>query len=385
MSPAVLTDPAAATRLPQDPLDLLPADAVVAVAMSGGVDSAVAAARCVARGIRTIGVTLALWPRRDEIVRDRGCCGVDAVGDARRVASRLGIRHYVWDLEATFAAEVVDDESQQRLLGRTSNPCIRCNERIKFGALRRRVGALGATHLATGHYARIGRQGDRWTLHRALDRSKDQAYVLYRLSQDLLGTVVFPLGHLESKAAVREEARRRGLCVAAKRDSVGLCFVEGDMVDDLRRRLGTRLRPGPIVDLEGRILGEHPGVALFTVGQRTRLGVRPQRPDAAPLYVVRLDASTATVVVGPREALFRHRLEATACSWVAGMPPPAGTRVTVQLRAHGPEHPATVVAAADDRLELRLDPPAGPVVPGQAAVVASGDEVLGGGVVADGG
>lgn len=371
-------------QVPSDPLDLLPEDAVVAVAMSGGVDSAVAAARCVARGLATIGITLAMWPRGREVVRDRGCCGVDAVSDARRVAAALGIRHYVWDLEDAFRERVIAREEEERLAGRTPNPCIVCNDEIKLGALLRRASALGATHLATGHYARVGRRRGRATLHRALDRGKDQAYVLYRIDQERLAQVVFPLGGLTSKAETRAEAARLGLPVAGKPDSVGLCFVDGPIEADLRRRLGDRLRPGPIVDEEGRVLGSHAGVALYTVGQRAGLGLRPRRPDQPPLYVVRIDAPAATVVVGPRERLLRDGLRAVDCRWLGGGPPAVGHRVAVQLRAHGPEHPATVVSASPDEVQLRFDPPAGPVVPGQAAVLAVGDEILGGGVIADG-
>jgi len=362
---------------------LLPVDAVVAVAMSGGVDSSVAAARCVGRGVATIGITLAMWPRDRSVVRDRGCCGVDATTDARRVASQLGIRHYAWDLEELFAAEVIGDFESEHLAGRTPNPCIRCNERIKFGALLERARAVGATHVATGHYARLGCCGERITLHRGACSAKDQAYTLYRLGQDQLARAVFPVGGLPSKEAVRAEAARLGLVVAAKPDSQELCFVEGSVAGELSRRLAGRFAPGPIVATDGRLLGEHRGLPFYTVGQRSGLGLRPRRPDAVPLYVVALDAGTNTVVVGRRAELGQQRLRADRCAWVSGEPAVAGRRCQAQLRAHGAAEDAVIVSATRDSIEVRLDEPAVPVAPGQSLVLYDGDQVLGGGIIVE--
>ncbi|MGA2283850.1 MAG: tRNA 2-thiouridine(34) synthase MnmA [Candidatus Dormibacteria bacterium] len=378
MPPATLEGPPAV--VPADPFALLPRDAVVAVAMSGGVDSSVAAARCVARGFETVGITLAMWPAGREQVRDRGCCSVDAVEDARRVANRLGIRHLVWNLEEEFSAEVIAGFEDGYAAGRTPNPCVRCNQRVKFGVLLSRARAIGATHVATGHYARVGRRDGSWTLHRSREARKDQAYTLHRLDQAQLGAALFPLGGVESKAGVRAEAAGLELGTAAKPDSQELCFVGDDLAAELRRRLAGRFRPGPIHDREGHLLGEHRGLPFYTVGQRSRLGIRPERPDAAPLYVLELDAAANRVVVGPVDALRRTWLRAGDCRWVSARPEP-GADVDAQLRAHGRPHPARVVAAGARSVEVRFTEPAGQVSPGQAVVLYRGDEVLGGGVV----
>ena len=342
--------------LPDDQLDLLPTGAVVAVAMSGGVDSSVAAARCVERGLRVIGITLAMWPRRDGRGddADRGCCGVDAVADARRVAATLGIRHYAWNLEERFREAVIADFEAEYAAGRTPNPCVRCNDRIKFGDLLERALAVGASHVATGHYARIGRRGDRLSLHRGADPAKDQAYTLFRLGQGRLSRALFPVGGFASKPAVRDEAARLGLLTAAKPDSQELCFVTGSLGAELEKRLAGRYAPGPIVDDSGAVVGEHRGLPFYTVGQRSGLRLRSRRPDAPPAYVVELRPLANTVVVAGRGARLSTALRARDCAWVGGAPAP-GTHCAVQVRVHGEPRPATVAGAGAEDLVVDED------------------------------
>jgi tRNA-uridine 2-sulfurtransferase len=363
------------------PLDLLQRSAVIAVAMSGGVDSSVAAARVAATGRRAFGITLAMWAGNRETVRDRGCCSIDAVDDARRVAAALGLPHYVWNLERDFEGEVVRDFEEGYAEGITPNPCVRCNQRIKFGVLLERARAAGATHLATGHYARTGRRGSLATLHRARDPRRDQAYVLHRLDQRQLHSVVFALGGDESKAGVRAEAAALGLGTAAKPESQDLCFIESDMRSELRLRLAGRFAPGAIIESDGTMVGHHEGLPFFTVGQRAGLGIPPSRPDAVPRYVIELLPDVNTVVVGPRESLRRSTVEASSFRWVAGSAPPSGTECEAQLRAHGDPHRARIEAGDDDIVRVRFETPVDQAAPGQSLVLYRGDEVLGGGLI----
>jgi tRNA-specific 2-thiouridylase len=370
-----------AAVLPADPLDLVPRGSVIAVAMSGGVDSSVAAARCVHRGLTTIGITLAMWPRDRELDRDRGCCSVDAVEDARRVAATLGIPHYSWNLEAAFRDSVISAYADEYAAGRTPNPCVQCNRTIKFGALLERALQAGATHVATGHYARTGRRGDEVTLHRSVDRFKDQAYTLHQLDQAQLRRAVFPLGSIASKAEVRGLAAELGLLTAAKPDSQELCFVAGSVRVDLEQRLAGRYRAGDLLDVDGNRLGEHRGVPFYTVGQRAGVGVAPTTSDSKPLYVVEVNAGNNTVTVGPRERLLRRDLRLLDTRWT-GAAPYTGMALSLQLRSHAVPAPVTVEALFGRTATLACDPPVTQVAPGQSGVLYDLDEVVGGGVVA---
>jgi tRNA-specific 2-thiouridylase len=366
----------------------------VVAALSGGVDSAVAAALLVAAGHEVTGVHLRLADAPAATRPGHGCCGLDDAQDARRTAQVLGIPFYVWDLSDVFRREVEDAFAAGSAAGVTPNPCITCNERVKYAEVLARARALGFDALATGHHARLRRDGRPVTapgpgavLVRARDRAKDQSYVLHVATPAQLAATLLPVGEL-TKDEVRSRAAALGLRVAAKPDSYDLCFVpDGDTAGWLEARLGTA--PGPVVDLDGRHLGAHRGVWRTTVGQRRGLGLAGHERR----FVVAVDAPTRTVVVGPREALACGWVEVGAPVWAVGAPPTVGARVHVQLRAHGAAHPATLVRPASPRrpwttgaaaaVRLHLDAPAQGVALGQAAVLYdAADEVcLGGGPV----
>jgi tRNA-specific 2-thiouridylase len=343
----------------------------VLAAMSGGVDSATAAARAVDAGHEVTGVHLAL-SRNPSSYRTgaRGCCTLEDARDARRAADVIGIPFYVWDMAERFHRDVVEDFVAEYASGRTPNPCLRCNEKIKFAAVLDRALALGFDAVCTGHYARI----TDGVLRRATDPGKDQSYVLAVLTTDQLSHAMFPLGDTP-KDGVRAEAARRGLAVAAKPDSHDVCFVaDGDTKGFLARRLGPA--PGQIVDSSGAILGRHDGAYAFTVGQRKGLGVTRPAGDGRPRYVLDIEPVTGTVTVGPAEALEVSEITADRPVWT-GCPPPLTPRdCLVQLRAHGDAHPGTAWLE-DDVLHIRLHRPARGVARGQAAVLYAADAVLG--------
>ncbi len=348
----------------------------VLAAMSGGVDSAVAAARAVDAGHEVVGVHLAL-ARNPATLRAgaRGCCTIEDARDARRAADVLGIPFYVWDLAERFERDVVDDFVAEYAAGRTPNPCVRCNERIKFSALLDKALALGFDAVCTGHYARLERAVDGSPqLHRAVDPGKDQSYVLAVLTPQRLEHALFPLGDT-AKADVRREAAERGLQLAAKPDSHDICFVASG---DTRTWLGSRLgpRPGPIVDTAGEVVGEHDGAYAYTVGQRHGLRLGRPAPDGAPRYVLEVRPADDTVVVGPRQALDADSIEAAGATWCGPVPAP-GERVGVQVRAHGEELPGVVEALAGDTVTLRLDRAVRAAAPGQTAALYAGTRVVG--------
>ena len=343
-------------------------------AMSGGVDSAVAAARAVDDGHEVTGVHLAL-SRNPRSYRSgaRGCCSLEDSHDARRAADTLGIPFYVWDMSDEFADAVVDDFVAEYAAGRTPNPCLRCNESIKFAAVLDRAVALGFDGVITGHYAQLVDGPNGIEMHRAIDNGKDQSYVLGVLTQAQLERSVFPLGG-SRKEDVRVEAAERGLAVAKKPDSHDICFIaDGDNAGWLSDKLGPR--PGSIVDESGEVLREHDGAYAFTVGQRRGLRLGIPADDGQPRYVLDIEPVSGTVTVGPKEHLAVDALECISPLW-AGAAPEGAFECTVQLRAHGAEHRAVVESAAD-AVHVRLLDPASGIAPGQACVIYDGTRVVG--------
>ncbi len=347
----------------------------VLAAMSGGVDSAVAAARAVEAGHEVVGVHLALSrePATDR-VGARGCCTVADAQDARRSADILGIPFYVWDMAEQFSAAVVDDFIAEYAAGRTPNPCLRCNEKIKFSALLDKAVALGFAALCTGHYARIERdEAGGAALHRAADPAKDQSYVLGVLTAEQLSRAMFPLGDIH-KTDVRLEAEQRGLAVADKPDSHDICFIpDGDTQGWLEQRLGAA--PGSIVDAEGAVVGEHSGTHGFTIGQRRGLRIGKPAADGKPRYVLDIQPLNNTVVVGTSAELEVRQLIGLRPRWCG--PAPSGAVVGhAQVRAHGTPVPA-VAELIGAELVVQLDVPLRGVAPGQAVVLYQGTQVLG--------
>jgi len=347
----------------------------VLVAMSGGVDSSVAAARMVEEGHDVVGVTLKQWEGPDGRLPTAGCCTVADAEDARRVAARLDIPYYVLDHTEEFRREVVQRFGEGYLAGQTPNPCIECNRRVRFGALLGRVEALGCDLLATGHHARIDHVDGRFRLLAGKDHAKDQSYVLHMLGQVELARIVLPIGEM-TKEEVRAEAVRLGLRTAAKPDSQDLCFVAGDYRDFLREQFPETARPGPIVDADGSVVGEHDGVSGFTVGQRRGLGVALGEPR----FVVAVDASTATVTLGRRSDLAVDGCSVGAVTFVGGVEPADGLDVLVKVRYRSRPAAASLHRASGG-WDVRFDRPQEGVAPGQAAVFYRGDEVLGGGTI----
>ncbi len=348
----------------------------VLAAMSGGVDSAVAAARVVAAGHEVTGMHLALSNNPQSFRSGaRGCCSLEDSRDARRAADIIGIPFYVWDMAEQFRRDVVEDFVAEYAAGRTPNPCLRCNERIKFAAVLDRALALGFDAVATGHYARIVDGGHGFALHRARDSSKDQSYVLGVLEQWQLEKSLFPLGD-SLKSEVREEAARLGLTVARKPDSHDICFIaDGDTSGWLEERLGEQR--GEIIDaVSGAVLGEHHGAYRFTVGQRRGTAISVPAPDGAPRYVTSIDPTTRRVFVGPPTLLDVNIVEGVRAHWCQGVPA-VGSRVGVQVRAHGAEVPAVVEAVDGVSATLRTLQPIRGLAAGQAAVMYEGPRVVG--------
>lgn len=358
-------------------IDKPAADTRVVVAMSGGVDSSVTAAVLADEGYEVVGVTLQLYDHGAAIRRPKACCAGQDIHDARRVADRLGIAHYVLDYEDRFRAAVIDDFADSYLRGETPVPCIRCNQRVKFRDLLDTARDLGAEALATGHYVQRADGPRGPELHRAADPARDQSYFLFATTRDQLDLLRFPLGGLANKDAVRALAERFDLAVAHKPDSQDICFVpEGGYAEVIARLRPEAYEPGEIVDRDGRVLGRHDGIVNFTVGQRRGIGIA----GPEPLYVLAIDAARRHVVVGPYDGLLGRRLTINQVNWLGdGGLAGESLAVTVKLRAPHRPVPAVLRGLGKDRAEVTLDEPEAAIAPGQACVVYDGERVLGGG------
>jgi tRNA-uridine 2-sulfurtransferase len=342
----------------------------VVVAMSGGVDSSVAAALLVRRGYEVIGITMCF--NLPDAESDRAaCCGPTAIADAKHVADVLGIPHYVLPFGDDLRRMVIDDFIRQYEMGRTPNPCVRCNQFVKFDALLKMAKASGGKYLATGHYARIG-EGP--VLKKAKDKSKDQSYFLHRLSAEQLSQTMFPLGD-RTKVEVRALAQRFGLPVAQKKESQEICFVPAEYTDFLKAHKANCFTPGPIVDSSGKVLGEHPGIGHFTIGQRQGLRIAASHP----LYVVSIESGTNTVVVGLKEDTLRRACVVEDVVY-AGDPPTAPFRCRVRIRHRHHEEKA-IVTPHGQTADILFDQPISAITPGQSAVFYRRDTVLGGGII----
>jgi tRNA-specific 2-thiouridylase len=344
----------------------------VIVAMSGGVDSSVAAALLVEEGFEVVGVMMRLWAEEEN-----RCCAPQAVEDARRVAAQLDIPFYLVNYEAEFKTCVVDYFVAEYSQGRTPNPCLACNRHIRFGRLLRHAQALDAEYLATGHYAQVNRDGGTYRLRKGTDPQKDQSYVLYMLGQDALQQVLFPVGGY-TKPQVRAKARERGLPIADRDESMEICFVtDDDYRRFLREHAPEAVRPGPILDTAGAEIGQHQGLPFYTVGQRRGLGIAA--PEA--LYVLRLDVESNALIVGTAQELGQHTLLADKVSYVGGDPPGGPIRVQAKIRYKARLADAKWVPLAGGQARVEFDAPLRDITPGQAVVAYQGDVVLGGGII----
>jgi tRNA-specific 2-thiouridylase len=360
----------------------------VLVAMSGGVDSSYVAARLSREGHEVTGVTMKVWQDKaqacpsglqgQEDRAENSCCGAEAMNDARGVARTMGFPYYVLNYEDTFKGNVIEHFVEEYLQGRTPNPCVACNDKVKFDPLMKTALGLNMDKLATGHYARIEKGADgQWHLYKAADKFKDQTYFLYRLGQAQLSRLIFPIGGM-AKEEVRKESQAFGLATANKAESMDICFVpQGGYGEVIRRLRPEAVQDGPILDMGGGEIGRHQGIAFYTIGQRKGLGIS----SAQPLYVVRLDKERNAVIVGEEGDLLGRTARVTDLSWVSGVAPKGELRMQVKIRSSHPGAEATLVPQDTGECEIRFEAAQRAITPGQAAVFYAGEECLGGGVI----
>lgn len=353
----------------------------VVVGMSGGVDSSATAALLLEQGYEVVGITLKLWPQDCVSRAEDKCCGPQAVMDARAVCHKLGIPYYLIDEAAEFQTRVIQYFADEYKAGRTPNPCVMCNQNLKFGRLLSRADQLGAQYIATGHFARVEQNDSgRTLLRRGRDNRKDQSYFLFSLRQDQLSRAMFPLGE-KTKSDTRDVARHCQLKTAEKEESMEICFVpDNDYGKFLQQAKLAEKHRGEVVNLQGQVLGHHDGIEFYTIGQRKGLGVASSKP----LYVLELDPATNRVVVGDDSALERDSFLAERCNWIAFDQPPGEFEATVKIRYSHPGAPATITSLPDGRARVRLHASQRAVTPGQAAVFYQDDLVLGGGWIGRG-
>ncbi|MDP2210461.1 MAG: tRNA 2-thiouridine(34) synthase MnmA [Candidatus Aquicultor sp.] len=354
----------------------------VVCAMSGGVDSSVAAALLVEAGYEVIGITMNIWPSAktaEAAERFGGCCSLSDTDDAKNVAHKLGIPHYTFDFREVFREAVIEDFVSEYQRGRTPNPCIRCNQFVKFKALFNKALAVGADFIATGHYAQIelDERTGRFVLKKGRDKRKDQTYVLYSLTQEQLAHTLFPLGAL-TKEETREKAESLGLSVAQKEESQEICFVPDN---DYARFVGEYVpgaeKPGPIYHKDGTVLGAHKGIIHYTIGQRRGLGI--SWPE--PLYVISISEEEGAIIVGTKGDLNRKALVASDVNYISVAALAAPSRVAAKIRYKSPEVPAMLIPLDDTRVRVEFDEPQSAITPGQAVVFYDGDKVVGGGTI----